>query len=312
MQVQGIDLSTLTEQFQYVNQGSVLLYDGDFSVYRASATVKTLKTAIRRFYQEVLTEMFLTGTKECRVFITPSGNAKCNRYWYPSVKRYQDNRKNKVEIPLREPLKQHLISNPTEYHSEGISIVYDYWHEADDLIVQDSYSLENCIVSSGDKDLRLSPASRWDAKTGSVQPKLKDRFGYITLDRTEASPVKGHGTKFFWWQMLAGDTADNVKGILKLHGKNCGDIGAYEALQDFTDETECAEWVIQQYANIQQDVLAEAEMMWLRRTPDDSACKYILEVIKDPILREWIQGLGEYHKKYVQHQIQTTQEFKDE
>ena len=305
MIVQGINLDTLPEQFQLQNQGLTLLLDGDFNVYRAAATVKTLGTAIRRFYQEVLTEMFLVGVTQCEVFITPSGCAKCNRYWYPTVKKYQDNRANKVHLPLKDPLKHHLMQNPLEYREQGITVCFDDWFEADDSIVTRAYQLgSECVVSSGDKDLRLAPQARWDAKTGSIQPALENQFGYLLLDRIEAAPVKGHGTKFFWWQMLAGDTADNVKGIQKLHGKDCGAIGGYEALDCITDETEAAEFVIRAYAEIQQDALAEAEMLWLRRSEDDSGYKYLMEVVKDTQLRDWLQSLSQYHTEYIKYQLE--------
>lgn len=300
MIVQGINLDTLPDQFQLQNQGLTLLLDGDFGVYKSAATVKTLGTAIRRFYQEVLTEMFLVGVTQCEVFITPSGSAKCNRYWYPTVKKYQDNRTNKVHLPLKDPLKQHLMQNPLEYQDQGITVCFDDWFEADDAIVTRAYQLgSECVVSSGDKDLRLAPQARWDAKTGSIQPALANQFGYLLLDRTEAAPVKGHGTKFFWWQMLAGDTADAVRGLISYEGKGVGAIKAYHLLNEIKTEVEAASLVFEAYASINQNALAEAEMLWLRRYATDSAYEYIRPLLSGT-LAQWCDSLHSYNKEYIQ------------
>ena len=300
MNVNGIDLGNLDAQFKPANEGKVLLLDGDFLIYQAAATVKTLPTAVRRFYTLVMTEMFLTGCTECRVYLTPTGNKKCDRYYYPATLKYQDNRVKRQELPLKGPLKQHIIDNPAEYADKNIHAVFDDWHEADDLLIQDSYQLKgDSILSSGDKDLRLTPYPWWDAKTGTCEATLDTPYGYIYFDPDEAAPLKGRGTAFFWAQMLMGDSADNVKGITKLDGKNCGPSMAYKFLKDFKTEAEAAHEVVSAYARNGQDVLAEAQMMWLRRNSDDDAYTYLKEVITDESLLAWIDSLNEYHKQYI-------------
>lgn len=290
-------LDDLPEQFPLANSSKVLLLDADFLVYRAAAKAAKLDTAVRRFYTSVLEYMFLTGVKECRIFITPTGCAKCQRYHYPSVKRYQDNRKDKVEMPLKGPLKQHLLDNPTEYSGHGISIGASDWFEADDLIIMNAHELaELGIVCSDDKDMRLTPYPWWDNKTGQLLT-IPDTYGW--MDVVDGKAV-GHGRAFFWMQMLMGDSADHVKGILTLEGKNCGPVGARDFLKGFKNETDAANAVCRAYAAINQNVLAEAEMMWLRRTEDDSAYAYLMEVVTDDSLRGWIQQLHDYHLKHLE------------
>lgn len=294
----GIDLDSLAAQMEPAQSGKVLLLDADFIVYQAAATVKTLPTAIRRFYTLVMTEMFLTGCKTCKAFITPTGSAKCQRYLYPSALPYQGQRKNRQELPLRQPLKTHLIQNQMEY--PDIEIVCDDWFEADDMLIQYSYDLkESGLLSSQDKDLRLTPYPWWDAKMGRAEGTLDTHYGYLYWDPDEATPLKGRGTAFFWAQMLMGDPADNVKGITKLDGKACGPRGAYEFLKDFKTEPEAANAVVAAYARSNQNVLAEAEMMWLRRSADDSAHLYLMEVLTDDALIQWVQQLHEYHTQHI-------------
>lgn len=306
MLVNGIDLGSLGAQLEPQDTGMILLLDGDFLIYQAAATVKTLPTAIRRFYTLVMTEMFLTGCKTCRVFITPTGSAKCNRYLYPSVLPYQGQRKNRAELPLKQPLKQHLIRNQVEYADKCIEIICDDWNEADDLLIQHSYELkERGLLSSGDKDLRLTPYPWWDAEMGRIEPTLDPEFGYLYWDPDANMPCKGRGRKFFWAQMLMGDQADNVRGILKYQGKPCGPATAYRLLHEVQTEEEAANLVVSAYAEINQDVLAEAQMLWLRRTQDDCAYKYLMEVLTAEPLIEWVKQLHQYHQahiKYVQEQ----------
>lgn len=289
-------LQDLPEQFPLPNKDRVLLLDADFIVYRAVAKAAKLDTAIRRFYTSVLEYMFLVGVKQCRIYITPSGCAKCQRYHYPSVLPYQDNRKNKVELPLKGPLKAHLLRNPTEYSEHGISIGASDWFEADDLIIMHAHELgEFGIVCSDDKDMRLTPYPWWDNKTGQLMT-IPDSYGW--MDVLEGKAV-GHGRAFFWMQMLMGDTADNVRGILTLNGKNCGQMSARDFLKQFNNETDAANAVCRAYAAINQNVLAEAEMMWLRRSEDDSAYAYLMEVVTDDSLRGWIEQLHLYHQSHL-------------
>lgn len=303
MILNGIDLDNLTPQLEAPagGTGKTLLLDGDFLIYQAAATVKTLPTAIRRFYTMVMAEMFLTGCSECRVFITPTGSAKCNRYFYPTVLKYQGQRQNRVELPLKQPLKAHLIQNQMEYSDKQIEIVCSDWFEADDLLIQDSYALgDSGLLSSGDKDLRLTPYPWWDAQIGRAEGTLEKPYGYIYWDPDEASPLKGRGTKFFFAQMLMGDQADNVKGITKLDGKLCGPRGAFDFLINITDETEAANAVVSAYARNGQDVLAEAECLWLRRTEQDSAYVYLKEVVTEPALIGWLDELHSYHTELIE------------
>lgn len=295
-------LADIPAQFALENNDKVLLLDADFLVYQAAATVKTLPTAIKRFYTLVLEHMFLTGCSKCRIYITPSNCAKCNRYFYPTVKVYQDQRQKRQELPLKAPLKQHLLNNPDEYAAQGINVGASDWFEADDLMIIHAHELgANGIVCSGDKDLRLTPGPWWDNERGKLDI-IPDRYGHLYWDGDAPSNArcKGRGTKFFWAQMLMGDSADNVKGITLFDGKLCGAAKAYELLKSIDNETDAANFVCQAYARNNQNVLAEAEMLWLRRTEDDSAYSYLMEVVTDEAILEWLMQLHEYHIKHLE------------
>ena len=304
MKIGGINLDELGAQLAPpAPSDTVLLLDADQAVYKAASTVKRLDTAIRRFYQLVLEDKFYVNSKTVRAYITPSDNFKCGRFLLPTVKPYQGQRSTRQEIPLKAPLKAHLIANPHEYSAQGIEIIFDYQQEADDLIIADSITFgERGLVSSFDKDMNLCRGPKWNPELGTVDA-IDDAYGWIDYDKSRGKIV-GHGTSFFWAQLLMGDSADNVKGILTLNGKSCGPAKAFDLLKGLSDETKAADVVVRAYAEINQNFLAEAECLWLRRSPDDSAFKYIHPLLEGD-LQKWCESLHAYNEEYKAWQLST-------
>lgn len=301
----GVDLSSLDNQFEQAVPGRVLLLDGDGAAYRAAATAKTLPTAVRRFITEVLTDMFNTQSSEVRVHLTGRGGAKAGRSLYPTAKPYQATRSGKSKPPLLEPLRdllgsEHAVANgvPADWYMN----LHRYW-EADDALTMDSLVYgPRGVVKSDDKDLRLVPGPYWEEKRGKLDVLAPgDRFGWIDQDFTPSLKlkVKGHGTKFFWAQMLMGDKADNIQGLSKLDGKLIGEAGTLGYLTPITCEHEAANRILWAYARNGQDALAEAQMLWLRRTEQDCAYRYFCELDLEPKLRQWIDNLHSYHCQYI-------------
>ena len=306
MNIGGINLDELGAQLAPpAPSDTVLLLDADQMIYKAASTVKRLDTAIRRFYQLVLEEKFYTNSKEVRAYITPSDNFKCGRFLLPTVKPYQGQRATREEIPLKAPLKAHLIANAYEYAQQGIEIIFDYQAEADDCIIADSLAFgDRGLVSSFDKDMNLCRGPKWNPELGTVDT-IDDAYGWIEYDKSRGKVV-GHGLAFFFAQCLMGDSADNVAGLTKYKGKNIGPAGAYEFLKDCTTEKEAANKVVAAYAEINQNFLAEAECLWLRRSSDDSAFKYIHPLLEGD-LQKWCESLHAYNEEYKAWQLSTQQ-----
>ena len=150
----------------------------------------------------------------------------------------------------------------------------------------------------------LREAGLVETKRGKLDV-ITDRFGWIGEDFTPSLKLKvsGHGTKFFWAQMLMGDSADNVRGLSKLDGKAVAEVGTLEFLQAITDENEAANRVLWAYARNGQDALAEAQMLWLRRSHTDCAYRYFSELDLDANLRTWINQLHDYHQAVLQQKL---------
>lgn len=296
MIVQGVDLSTLPDQFDGAIAGRTLILDGDGPCYVASATAKRLDTALRNFQQNVLKLMFLTNSEDCRIHLTARDSDKHGRFRVQAAKPYQGQRKGKAKPALLEPLREAVAENSNWLPEYQVLLHREL--EADDGMMQDAYRLKDRgVICSEDKDLRMTPYPYYEARKGTVQ--AGEPFGWISVAHTPAGTPKlvGQGPVFFWAQMLMGDTADNIAGLLRLDGKLCGVVGAYGALDGIRDIHEVANYVISAYRAIDQNVVAEGWLLWLTRWPGDNVIKYMQELnlshenrafIEDCVRRKWV------------------------
>ena len=292
----GINEDTLTAVDTWVSD-RILVMDGDASCYEAATTVAKLDTALRRVEEKIITAMYLTQSPAARVHITPEGSYKAGRHLYVGAQPYQANRdpnaKPTLLAPIRKALKGYIESKYPE-----ITVIENFTLEADDGIIIDSCKLkQDVVVWSPDKDLRVTPASYYEISTGIIDT-IPNRFGYITIGSTETgnNKPKGHGTKFFWWQMLMGDTADNIKGLRSYKGKSIGAVRAYNLIKDITDEQECANFVLECYKSINQNPLPEGSLLWLLRDEHDSFVNYLKEFNFNQEIKEFLHDC--YRRKW--------------
>ena len=294
----GLIPEAIPDQFEGCVAGRTLVLDGDGPAYVVAATVKKLDTAIRRFQQEMLTQLFLTRSESVRVHLTASTSKKPGRYNIPAEKPYQGNRESKSKPPLLEPLRQAMRLREN-WLPEFDSVQMHFDIEADDAMMQDAYRLkDDAVIWSDDKDLRMTPYPYFEKGTGRVMP--GEATGKLWLAYTEAGAGKllGQGPLFFWAQMLMGDTADNIKGIKKYDGKLCGFSGAYNVLKDVTCVNDAANIVLDGYRAIDQNPLAEGWLLWLLRWQGDNFYNYLKELaltpqntdfIEDCVRRRWFK-----------------------
>lgn len=302
MVINGLDTSAAPPSFPEGKPGRVLLLDGDGHVYTAAATAKKLETAKRRWIQQVLTDLFYTECEYAEVHLTAADCAKAHRALYPTFLPYQGQRKGKAKPPLVQPLREHLAvcdDLPPE-----IEVVLNRYWEADDSLIMRGCLLPDSIIKSADKDLRMATSPYWEDSAGTVDT-IDNRLGWVAMKYTEAGSPKviGHGMKFFWAQMLMGDTADHIKGLHKLDGRACGPASAFAFVEPFTDESALANAVLWRYVKVKQNALAEAECLYLRTHSEDSAAEYILSLDLDPPLRRWVTQLSNYHTELLLRRI---------
>ncbi|BAN92337.1 exonuclease [Ralstonia phage RSB3] len=276
MIINGVDVDSLGDDFGLPSNGKTLIIDGDGPAYVAAATVKTVPTGLRRFQSQILESIFLAECEQGEVFLTHEESYKAGRFTIKAVKPYQGNRQGGAKPPLlsqvREIAEQEGAMNEFDVHMERVL-------EADDAMMMLSYALgEKGVMRSEDKDLRMTPWPYYDIKRGVVMP--SDPFGELWIEETPSGAKKlvGRSLKFFWAQMVMGDTADNIKGLLKLDGKNVGLTGAYDLLHPLRDIEAVCNTVIDAYRAIDQNPLPEAWLLWMLRHPADNVWRYFGEL----------------------------------
>lgn len=82
---------------------------------------------------------------------------------------------------------------------------------------------------------------------------------------------KVYGHKWFWLQMLQGDTADHIPGLEKYEGKDCGAVTAATLLAGTHCNDEAYEVVSRAYETTYGDAWADrlveqAGLLWIRTT----------------------------------------------
>lgn len=134
------------------------------------------------------------------------------------------------EIAVTHPYKgQRTSPKPYHWRTVGDILRDDYGAytvhgaEADDaLSIFGRMDPDNTIIASRDKDLRIVPCYHYSWRCGEAQPEipvhLVDRLGEISAHSYPSGGYKivGNGLKFFYGQVLSGDTIDNYKGCPRI------------------------------------------------------------------------------------------------
>lgn len=179
----------------------------------------------------------------------------------------------------------HLMGNyPYEVNEDGL--------EADDLICITQYKSwqdGNTIICSRDKDLRQCPGWHysWEInKQASVGPLFIEPLGFlekkISKAKTPVTTLFGGGHKFFYAQMLMGDSTDNIPGV-----GGYGPVFAYNLLWDAETERQCYELTAEVYLKNYGDewkvrMKEQADLLYMiRELNEDGSAKLWLPPRRD-------------------------------
>jgi hypothetical protein len=173
-----------------------------------------------RFYDDW--HLYLTGSNNFRLDIAKTAVYKGNR--------------TAPKPPHHKELREHLVKHWGAIVFEGI--------EADDAIATDSTKLGDiCIMASVDKD--------FDQLEGWHYNFVKNKHYYVD---------KVSGLKFFYRQIVMGDSADNIIGI-----RGIGDKRARAMFEEVEDEKELYRICVEAYEGDEDRVIENARLLWLRR-----------------------------------------------
>jgi DNA polymerase-1 len=251
-----LDISQVDRSFKTVLiDADSLLYKVGFLVekdgeYKPEHNEETAKMLIRSLVNNIVAE---TGADAKEMFLTKGNHF---RYFIAKTHPYKGNRTSP------KPISYELLFK--ELQSMGAKVISGI--EADDAVRIRALELglENVILAYIDKDLKIIGGQSFD-------------YGTMTM-REYITPLEAD--RFFWKQMLTGDTTDNIHGI-----KGVGKVKADKLLADCQSEQEMIDIVWEQYQlHFKEDALSRMEenvgLLWLKRTLEDEKWLDVVKILK--------------------------------
>lgn len=271
----------------------IALIDADLIAYEAaSAADMPIKDGKERMSFEYCINYvddlisFITDNAGCdsyELYITGKDNF---RHDIATVKPYKGNRS--PEKPYYLPVVRKLLE------SYGATVC-DYM-EADDMLAVRAKELgTNCCICSRDKDLRMVPVWQYSWEVGNQPewgPNLVDHIGALTFKRSKKilksgersnaiDKVSGTGLKWFYAQLITGDSTDNIPG---LEGKGAGLVK--QVIDPCTTEQElfraaCTAYKAKYGETYVERLLEQARLLWMHDTLDDEGKVVLWEMPYD-------------------------------
>lgn len=255
--------------------GLRLHIDGDFLAYNAAGNDDTDAGQARLNALGIIDNFrAVSGAATVVVHSTLPGSHKGERYLVAQVKPYQGHR------PAGRKPKNWAYLQDFLLNYSGSVFTSKVWstREADDGIASCvHYDIGQTpgygVIATKDKDMRMLPGVHinWDSlDLITVPPGAYDVIG---------SDNKQYGLKWFWLQMLTGDTADNIPG-LEYYKKPTGALArigektAAGFLAGTTTSAQAAAVVMGLYEGCYQDTWADrfveqAALLWMRVAATD-------------------------------------------
>lgn len=227
--------------------------------------------------------LYLTGDRK----LVKSINKKLKHEGKPEIEfkpnfRFETAKKKEYKAG-RKPDKPFHYANIREYMLANYECVIADGMEADDMIcvelVRNGDQL-SVICCSRDKDLRMVPGMHFGWECGrqpQFGPQRVDFIGEIRLTK-DRKGIKGEGIKFFYSQLITGDSTDNIPGL-----RGGGAVLAYESLADLGTEELLFECVAGLYEarcgeSWRVEMQEQADLLYMIRelNEDGSPVKYVM------------------------------------
>lgn len=243
-----------------VVKGRRVHIDADMLAYQCGGNDETDVATSRRILKSKI-DLFkdAAGAEGVLLHLTASGSTKGDRAVIAYTKPYQGQRKGN-----RPKNWQYL----RDYMADGVAGPVKQWYdrEADDGF---GFISANCpldVIATRDKDMRMLPGLHLNWDTYELVSVPADVFA------TEACG-KLYGHKWFWTQMLWGDSADNIPGLPKHPDfpRGVGEVAAAKLLAFADDDASAAQAVAQAYkahwgGEWADRYVEQASLLWIRRT----------------------------------------------
>lgn len=240
-------------------EGLVAHVDGDFCAYNCAGSDDTDPGQARRNLLAKLDSIkFASGATAVVVHLTDRASTKGERFLAATVKPYQGQRNSGRKPKNWDVLREYMET----YEGDKFRVKNWMTREADDGIAYVAHHAAQAgklaVICTADKDMRMLPGRHVVWKTRQLVEVPFNAFEVIGQDGN----VYGH--KWFWLQMIQGDTADNIPGIpLK------GEVFAAKMLHNVQDNLHAYLAVSVAYHDKYGDDWADrfveqAALLWLR------------------------------------------------
>ena len=251
----------------------VLLVDGDGLAYYCAGKDDTDAGEARAsLVNKVKSAARLVGAERTIILLTLSGSHKGHRYAIARAKPYQAQRANSRRPKNWEHLRDFMLSKELPFEMEGTLTA-----EADDLFGRWAYAQpDNVVIYTQDKDMRMLPGRHldWVSHRMHTVDCLSGAWPVATRSLDSVFNDKQYGPKWFWLQMLQGDTADNIPGLPKyvVDGK-AKQVGEVTAAKLLANEALPHLRVAELYRSFYEDrwlveMMEQACLLWMRRNPE--------------------------------------------
>lgn len=236
--------------------------DGDMLAYMAGGNAETSVAASRAMLRNKVEKFqLMSGAESALLHLTASGSLKGDRVLVAQYQPYQDNR---AKTKQAKPKNWAALREMMEQGTAGKVKLWDD-READDGFGYVSKHCPNDVVATQDKDMQRLYGWHIDWVTYElfyVPP------GTYEMMRGE----KMFGDKWFLHQMLQGDKADHIPGLVKHIEGHQGKVGPKTAdkfLKGTTCIAEGLEQVIRRYKETWGSTWAtlfaeNAALLWIR------------------------------------------------
>lgn len=178
---------------------------------------------------------YLTGSENFRYQIFPE---------------YKLNRRNQPRPTHLQSVKEYLVEKYKAVISDGC--------EADDLCGIDQFQSnamgEETILVSIDKDLDMIPGKHYRPAIWREGVEISPEREYVV------SPIDA--IRFFYWQLLVGDSGDGIKGAIGI-----GKVKATKILEGLINESDLLA-VCRDYFSCDQELELNGACLWIWREPD--------------------------------------------
>lgn len=251
--------------------GRAIGIDGDGLAYYCAGSDSTDPGRARQnVIEKIAAAKRASGAERVIVLLTAQGSHKGFRYAVARAKPYQGHRSGG-----RRPKNWQYLRQLLEAGLPGVETEIATTAEADDLFGRYSMAMghENFALHTDDKDMRMVPGIHVDWHSMRVTRVAPDTWESRWDDVV-------YGRKWFWLQMLQGDTADNVPGVPKCvvagKVKQCGPKTAESLLDRVADEPTACAIVADQYRLYYKEewpeaMLEQAVLLWMRHDLRSSA-----------------------------------------